>query len=259
MPKGYTLKPAAQAMTPLELADFTSGLPDDPTNIPAKLEQRSIKEYTANDFLTWISSWTPTTPIPAPFLYSNSGVGLLGYLLETATGKSWENQVTAEIIRPLGMVDTTLYPTTEQQARLAQGHLKDGAIAPSWPVFAWYAAGGFRSTPRDMLSFAEANIGHRTVNGKSMPADLIRAMKDAQRPIYTMPKAYNKQAMAWINNVGDASRSDLRPVIFKDGETAGFSTALILNPDKDLAMFVAINQAGAAPVGKGIEIARQIK
>src|SRR4029453_286869 len=32
MPKGYTLQ--AQQLTPLELADFTSGMPDDPTNLP---------------------------------------------------------------------------------------------------------------------------------------------------------------------------------------------------------------------------------
>src|ERR1700761_3230199 len=38
MPKGYTLQ--AQQLTPLELADFTSGMPDDPTNLPRLLERR---------------------------------------------------------------------------------------------------------------------------------------------------------------------------------------------------------------------------
>jgi len=40
MPNGYTLR--AQQLTPLELADFTSGMPDDPTNLPRGLERRSI-------------------------------------------------------------------------------------------------------------------------------------------------------------------------------------------------------------------------
>ena len=86
MPSGYTLKPAAQAMTPLELADFTSGLPDDPTNLPRGLEQRSIEHYTTKDFLTWVSRWEPATKLPAPYLYSNAGIGLLSYLVMTATG-----------------------------------------------------------------------------------------------------------------------------------------------------------------------------
>jgi len=54
MPNGYRLR--AQQLTPLELADFTSGMPDDPTNLPRGLEQRSIEHYTVRDFLTWASN-----------------------------------------------------------------------------------------------------------------------------------------------------------------------------------------------------------
>jgi CubicO group peptidase (beta-lactamase class C family) len=50
MPAGYTLRPRARPMTPLELADFTSGLPDDPPNLPRRLEMRSIEHYTTHDF-----------------------------------------------------------------------------------------------------------------------------------------------------------------------------------------------------------------
>src|ERR1700761_9842894 len=85
MPKGYTLRPEAQGMTPLELADFTSGMPDDPPNLPQRLEMRSIEHYTTKDFLTWVSRWKPESVPPAPYRYSNAGIGLLGYLVATAT------------------------------------------------------------------------------------------------------------------------------------------------------------------------------
>jgi CubicO group peptidase (beta-lactamase class C family) len=78
MPKGYTLR--AQQLTPLELADFTSGMPDDPPNLPRLLERRSIEYYTVKDFLTWASRYEPTTQLPAPYRYSNAGIGLLSYL-----------------------------------------------------------------------------------------------------------------------------------------------------------------------------------
>src|SRR6266542_4671685 len=65
MPNGYTLR--AQQLTPLELADFTSGMPDDPTNLPRGLEQRSIEHYTVKDFLTWASNYQPRTQLPAPY------------------------------------------------------------------------------------------------------------------------------------------------------------------------------------------------
>jgi CubicO group peptidase (beta-lactamase class C family) len=64
MPNGYTLR--AQQLTPLELADFTSGMPDDPTNLPRELERRSIENYTVEDFLTWASNYVPRTQLPAP-------------------------------------------------------------------------------------------------------------------------------------------------------------------------------------------------
>ena len=174
MPNGYTLR--AQQLTPLELADFTSGMPDDPTNLPRGLEQRSIEHYTVRDFLTWASNYEPTTRLPAPYRYSNAGIGLLSYLVATATGKIWEDQVNSEIFQPLGMADTTLRPTPEQQKRLAQGHNRAGHDAPRWPVYAWYAAGGLRSTAQDMISFGEANLGHEEVNGKPVSAELIAAM-----------------------------------------------------------------------------------
>ncbi len=257
MPQGYTLKTAAQQMTPLELADFTSGLPDDPTNLPRGLEQRSIEHYTTRDFLDWVSHWTPTTALPAPYLYSNAGVGLLGYLVMTATGKAWEEQVNNEIFQPLSMPDTTLRPTPEQRKRLAKGHTANGQDAPIWPVYAWYAAGGLRSTTQDMLSFGEANLGHTTVNGKPLPAELTAAMQLAQKPIYTMPNGSNQQAMAWVNNMGGGN-SNVHPVIVKNGGTAGFGTVIAINPTKDLAVFVAVNQARENVAAKGIEIVRHL-
>src|SRR6202012_1572927 len=107
------------------------------------------------------------------------------------------------ILAPLGMPDTTLRPNGEQMKRMAMGHLRNGSDAPPWPIYAWYAAGGLRSTAQDMLSFGEANLGHNTVNGKPVPAELTAAMQLAQKPIYTMPNGFNKQAMAWVNNMGN--------------------------------------------------------
>ena len=254
MPKGYTLR--AQQLTPLELADFTSGMPDDPTDLPRLLERRSIDYYTVKDFLTWTSGYEPTTQLPAPYKYSNAGIGLLSYLVATATGKTWEDQVNSEILQPLGMADTTLRPTPEQQKRLAQGHNRAGQDAPRWPVFAWYAAGGLRSTAQDMLSFGEAGLGHKEVNDKPVSAELIAAMQLAQKPIFTMPNG-NKQAMAWVNNMGGGN-PNLHPVIMKNGGTAGFGTGIATNPTKDAAIFIGMNQPGAQPIAKGVEILRRL-
>ncbi len=256
MPSGFTLRPEARLMTPLELADFTSGMPDDPTNLPSgPLWKRNIEHYTTDNFLKWVSHWSPATEPPAPYKYSNAGIGLLSYLVADATGKHWEDQLNAEIVQPLNLEDTTLRPNPEQRKRLAQGHHSNGSDAPSWPIFAWYAAGGLRSTARDMLRFGEANLGHKVVDGRPVSDELIAAMQLAQKPIYTMPNGRNQQAMAWVNNVGGPGT---HPVVLKNGGTVGFGSVIVVNPAKDLTLFIAVNQNGSNPAEKGVEIARHI-
>ena len=108
-----------------------------------------------------------------------------------------------------------------------------------------------------MISFAEANLGHQEVNGKPVSAELIAAMQLAQRPIYTIPNGVNKQAMAWMINTGE-DNPNLHPVIVKNGGTSGFGSVIAINPTKDAAIFIGMNQVGAQPAAKGIEILRQL-
>ncbi len=258
MPGGFRLQPGAQSLTPLELADFTSGLPDDPTNLPkGPLWKRNIEHYTTKDFLTWVSKWTPETKLPAPYLYSNAGIGLLSYMVAKATGQLWEQQLTSEITVPLSMPDTELRPSQEQMKRMARGHARNGGDAPPWPIYPWYAAGGLRSTARDMLHFGEANLGHKEVVGKPVSSELTAAMQLAQKPIYTMPNGPNKQAMAWVNNVGNPQMGT-HTVILKNGGTAGFGTVIVLDPTKDLTLFIGANRSGGNPAPIGVELARHL-
>jgi CubicO group peptidase (beta-lactamase class C family) len=257
MPNHIPLQPATQRVTPLELADFTSGMPDLPPNLPKNLEERSIRHYTTRDFLKWVSHWTPNSSLPAPYLYSNAGIGLLGYLVDTATGARWEDQLNQDVTKPLGMTDTALRTNGEQRERLAQGHHENGTDAPQWPIFAWYAAGGLRSTAADMLRFGEANLGHREVDGRPVPKELTTAMSLAQTPIYTLPNGTSKQAMAWVIEPGNTSEG-ANPVILKNGGTVGFGSVIILNHAKDLTVFIAVNQNQSKPAHIGVEIVRHI-
>jgi CubicO group peptidase (beta-lactamase class C family) len=257
MPHGYVLQLVAQRVTPLELADFTSGIPDVPTNLPPGLENRSVAHYTKADFLKWAAAWNPSTPPPAPYKYSNAGIGLLSYLVTDATGKPWESQLKSEILGPLAMKDTVLRPSPEQHTRLSQGHYKNGSDAPPWPIYAWFAGGGLRSTAQDMLTFGEANLGQHEVGSSSASDPLFAAMQLAQKPIYQLPSGENEQGMAWVTEPGDPSQGS-HPVILKDGGTDGFSTVIIINPSKDLALFIGVNKQGTYPSNPGVVIARHL-
>jgi CubicO group peptidase (beta-lactamase class C family) len=256
MPNDIQLQPNARAMTPNELAEFRSGMPDDPTNLMPGIQNQSITVYTTEDFLTWVSQWEPATPPPAPYKYSNSGIGLLGYLLAEATGQSWEKLLDSEILDPLGMTSTSLGPNPNQ----AMGHSVNGKDAPPWPVSAWYQAGGLRSTASDMLSFGEASLGHPEVDGHSVPASLTAAMQLAMKPVYHIPLYGGaQQGMAWITVPGDPSEGQ-HPVTLKNGGTDGFGTVIVISPFNDLAVFINDNQKGSpGPTDIGIEIAQRLQ
>jgi CubicO group peptidase (beta-lactamase class C family) len=154
--------------------------------------------------------------LPAPYKYSNAGIGLLSYLVATATGKTWEDQVNSEILQSLGMADKTLRPTPEQQKRLAQGHNRAGQDAPRWPSTPGTLPTDYaRQHTHDQLW--RGHLGHNEVNRRPVSAELIAAMQLGHKPIYTIRNGPDKQAMAWVNDMGGGN-ANLRRVIMKTEE-----------------------------------------
>jgi CubicO group peptidase (beta-lactamase class C family) len=255
-PPGDHLRPSTQGMTLLMLATHTAGFPRDPTDISNRLEKRNIENYTTSDFFHFIDNWQVQGRLPAAYSYSNTGFGLLGYLVAKAAGADWENLISENIAKPLGMSDTVVRVRDDQQPRLAQGHRENGAPAPQWPVFAWYAAGVLRSTSQDMLKFGEANLGHPPPGRTAVPQQLVAAMKLAQQPRLPIDNGKLKQALGWSIRPQSPAHDRL---VRKDGGTAGFSSVIVLCPAKDLAIFVVTNQGQAEASNIGTEIADRVR
>jgi CubicO group peptidase (beta-lactamase class C family) len=98
--------------------------------------------------------------------YCNSGINTLGRVVEVASGKSFPDFLGSRLFKPLGMKDTTFYPTAAQAARIAtsytvadgraglvetnifhlKGPLTSRTRTPS-------AAGGLFSTASDLARF----------------------------------------------------------------------------------------------------------
>jgi len=140
-----------------------------------------------------------------------------------------------EITGPLGMHDTVL----------------PGGLSAAYP------AGGLRSTARDMLRFGEANLGHPKFDGAAVPPELVAAMKLAQRPRYALPEGGRQQALAWVVEAGDAARGR-GPLVHKNGAISTFSSVILLDPGRDMVIFLAANAAGVPTTALAIKLARQI-
>jgi CubicO group peptidase (beta-lactamase class C family) len=111
--------------------------------------------------------------------YCQSGINTLGRIIEVASGQSYPDFLQKRLLDPLGMKDTTFYPTPEQVSRLATSYKHvDGKLeaAPLTTVFGHEigahdhypaANGGLFSTAGDYGRFCRMLLNNGTVDGKT--------------------------------------------------------------------------------------------
>jgi CubicO group peptidase (beta-lactamase class C family) len=63
------------------------------------------------------------------YTYSNANYDLAGRLLETITGRSFDDYMENEILAPLGMKDASFLLTDSVRTKLATGYGTDGVTA----------------------------------------------------------------------------------------------------------------------------------
>src|SRR5882757_3337722 len=73
------------------------------------------------------------------YLYSNEGMNSVGRIIEVVSGQSYADFVAQRILQPLGMKDTTFWPTDEQAGRLAKSYRgnKDKSDLEETPIGAF--------------------------------------------------------------------------------------------------------------------------
>lgn len=110
--------------------------------------------------------------------YCQSGMNTLGRVVEVVSGQSFPEFLQARIFEPLGMKDTSFYPTREQAGRLAKSyHRVDGKLEET-PIMLLggkdltshdrypAANGGLFSTASDYARFCQMMLNRGSLNGK---------------------------------------------------------------------------------------------
>ncbi|MGW6508564.1 serine hydrolase domain-containing protein [Streptomyces niveus] len=171
-------------ITVRQLLNHTSGLFNYTADFPAL---SGIDAYEAGRYTTWTDEQlvgiatrhAPDFEPGAKWSYSNTNYTLAGMIIEKITGRTWQQEVTKRVIRPLGLRDT-LTPSTS--ARIPGSHLKGysafGESAPAIDVTAFNpsaagAAGAMISTAGDMTTFYQALMSGRLLK----PAQLTEMKK----------------------------------------------------------------------------------
>lgn len=173
----------------------------------------------------------PPGAVPA---YSNYGAALAAHIVERAHGRAWWEIVNDDLLKPLGMDDTSIEqpPPAPLAERTARGATTDGP----------------RLVSRATLRLAAPPIGATWSTATDM-AKLIRAMVRQDRAVlsqeawsYLLSTETRDHAALNGRTLGlyEMSRLGVR-IVGHEGDLEGFHSLLALFPDHDLGLFVAYN------------------
>jgi CubicO group peptidase (beta-lactamase class C family) len=169
--------------------------------------------------------WTPGER----FAYNNSGYFLLGVVIETITGKKYEQALQEMILAPLGMKDTGYDWSKTILTNRASGYSGRGdtlANAAALDMQQPYAAGALYSTVEDLLKWDRALYTN----------DLLP--EAAKTTMWTVFK--NNYAFGWtVAEPSPATFGYKR--IAHSGGINGFSSVIIRVPDPKVTVIVLSN------------------
>jgi CubicO group peptidase (beta-lactamase class C family) len=155
-----------------QLLTHTSGLAD--IKRPVYFASKNLADVIAGYF----SSLTPMLAEPGErWKYNSFGLDTAGRIVEIVSGKPYDVFLQERIFGPLGMKDTTFFPSDAQQARLAVGYSKDrsgqgmNVQAPTFgrPVrgqFPPVPGGGLFSTAPDLGRFGQMLLNRGNFEGR---------------------------------------------------------------------------------------------
>lgn len=229
----------SDSITVLQLLDQTSGISEKATLAMLSFAPTITFTQAIKDFET-----LPLIAAPGKvFHYSDANYVIAGYIVQQASGQSYDSYVQQHIFAPLGMTHTYAITGTAREPGLTRGYatwfglkvpLTDQVAAPFVP------AGYIISSASDMTHYLIAQMnggvydGTRIVSAKAMQEmHSPLAPADGQSPI---PDA-TSYGLGW--GVGTVNGT---PVLVHDGQLRDFDTAMAILPQQKIAVVVLANQ-----------------
>jgi serine-type D-Ala-D-Ala carboxypeptidase/endopeptidase len=173
------------------------------------------------------------------FRYSNLGIALLGHLLSDIAGISYDSLLQRNLTGPLGMKDTRLALSADQESRLAPGHDPRGRRIGRRNMAGMAPAAGLKSSLQDMLIFLRANIHTDDKKLASTFEQVHQARIDVRFPGVSK----NTQAgYGWIISL--LSEQSNLPVVWINGGANGSRAFIGFNKDKNMGVVLLSNSPG---------------
>lgn len=190
---------------------------------------------TLADYRPLIHDETPAFEPGTGYLYSNTGMLLLGAVIEKVSGEDYYAYVQGHIFQPLGMNDTGSWSLEDPVPNVAMGYFHDARSPWGWRentlryLYRGVPAGGGYSTVGDIHRFAVGMSENK----------LISAASRDWMWTQTLPNEYGAGFMITGSRAGK--------IVGHEGMFAGVSAQLEIYVDKGYVVVVLGNQDWAAP------------
>lgn len=233
-------KKNADIITTHHLLTHTSGIPNY-TAFPNFFKDESKNKYTPKEFTkTFADSILEFAP-GEKFNYSNSGYFVLGLLVETITGKSYEEMLQERIFNPLKMTDTGYDHHETILKNRAAAYEKEG---PSYVNAAYidmslpYAAGSMYSTVVDLYKWDQALYTETILPKKYIDSLFGKYIPSWENTFY---------GYGWgIGEIALGNTDEKIEFIGHGGGINGFNTLITRIPSDKSSVILFNNTGGAA-------------
>lgn len=222
------------------LAGHTSGLPkltDDLAATPGYDERDPYVHYTRQQYFNYLARVGLESVPGTRQEYSNTGMAVLGLILEKVYGRTYELLLAQYISNPLKMVCTSTTVPEKKRVHFATGHA-GGVAVPHWNLADTNPAGGIRSTIADMALYLKANM-----------ADATPAIALSHN--HTFGEGGEAIGLGWFMPVTRSGDT----LVWHNGGTGGFSSYLGYLKDKKVGVVVLVNassQGGPDRIGMAV-------
>ncbi|WP_438496363.1 serine hydrolase domain-containing protein [Paenibacillus sp. IHBB 3054] len=167
--------------------------------------------------------------------YSNEGFTLAGYIVERASGLSYDDYIRQHIFAPLHMDNSLTYLTPERlNQQLAQGYSYDkGFVKMKQGEVLTYPTGSIWSTGDDMSKFVLAHLqGGGQGENAILQQDTAKQMHSQQYSTHPLMPGY---AYGFFQNYKNPA------ILVHPGDTEAFSSLISIMPSKGLGFFIGCN------------------
>lgn len=215
-------------ITLIDLATYTSGLPNLPGNLKGDM-RNPYADYTVEELYDFLGELGLKSEPGTHYAYANVGFGLLGIALARRAGMSFEELMIRRICDPLNLRATRITLTAEMRALVAQGHDDHFDTAPLWDLPALAGAGAARSAARDMTIFLKACMGRQP----TPLAPSFRRLLQTRRPTGI---SGTDVGVGWF--ISSDTRDE---IVWKSGRTGGFSSNIAFSTRSHRGSIVLAN------------------